>query len=202
MWISVAMTAHGLFLSSSHGEGAPVVKCLCRGTWPPGTSLPPHWFGQQMFHECLIQIIHWKYTKVRLSPSPDWDFLKARLNHNESTTRRNILPAVQQLALGHKAILLEENLPVLPVEATWRLHNCQSLPSKPGATRSIWTRGRWEKSWGLQFEDCWEKFVDHKSRPFQPWYKLKQYSESIGHQLHRILQPLNSLENDFGNLRL
>ncbi|CAD7688087.1 unnamed protein product [Nyctereutes procyonoides] len=41
----------------------------------------------------------------------------------------------------------------------------------------------------LESEDCWEKF-------------LKQYSESIGLWLQRILQPLNSLENDFGNLRL
>nr|XP_055185348.1 DNA dC->dU-editing enzyme APOBEC-3H-like isoform X3 [Nyctereutes procyonoides] len=40
----------------------------------------------------------------------------------------------------------------------------------------------------LEFEDCWEKFVDHEGRPFQPWYKLKQYSESIGRRLQRILQ--------------
>ncbi|XP_072602352.1 DNA dC-_dU-editing enzyme APOBEC-3G-like isoform X1 [Vulpes vulpes] len=40
----------------------------------------------------------------------------------------------------------------------------------------------------LEFKDCWEMFVDHKGRPFQPWYKLKQYSESIGRRLQRILQ--------------
>ncbi|XP_044796791.1 DNA dC-_dU-editing enzyme APOBEC-3H-like isoform X2 [Bubalus kerabau] len=38
-----------------------------------------------------------------------------------------------------------------------------------------------------EFEDCWEQFVDNQSRPFQPWDKLEQYSESIRRRLQRIL---------------
>ena len=44
-------------------------------------------------------------------------FLLLAQNHDESTTRRNILPAVQQ-PTGPKANLPEEDLPVLPAEAT------------------------------------------------------------------------------------
>ncbi|KAM8942688.1 DNA dC-_dU-editing enzyme APOBEC-3H-like [Lycaon pictus] len=75
-------------------------------------------------------------------------------------------------------------------------------PQRAGLLLSRTPEPEYLLSFISEFKDCWEKFVDHKGRPFQPWNKLKQYSESIGRRLQRILQPLNNLENDFRNLRL
>ena len=40
-----------------------------------------------------------------------------------------------------------------------------------------------------EFEHCWETFVDHQGRPFQPWYALDAKSRYLSEQLQRILQP-------------
>uniref|UniRef100_A0A8C3WWT3 single-stranded DNA cytosine deaminase n=1 Tax=Catagonus wagneri TaxID=51154 RepID=A0A8C3WWT3_9CETA len=55
-----------------------------------------------------------------------------------------------------------------------------------------------------EFEDCWEKFVDHQGRCFPSWDKLDQYSESISRRLRTILThwSQNNLEDSFRGLQL
>uniref|UniRef100_A0A9L0STQ9 Apolipoprotein B mRNA-editing enzyme-catalytic polypeptide-like 3Z1b n=1 Tax=Equus caballus TaxID=9796 RepID=A0A9L0STQ9_HORSE len=40
-----------------------------------------------------------------------------------------------------------------------------------------------------EFEHCWETFVDHQGRPFQPWDELDPKSRYLSEQLLHILQP-------------
>ncbi|XP_044635542.1 DNA dC-_dU-editing enzyme APOBEC-3A-like [Equus asinus] len=40
-----------------------------------------------------------------------------------------------------------------------------------------------------EFEHCWETFVDHQGRPFQPWDELDPKSRYLSEQLQHILQP-------------
>nr|XP_020143371.1 DNA dC->dU-editing enzyme APOBEC-3G-like isoform X1 [Microcebus murinus] len=39
------------------------------------------------------------------------------------------------------------------------------------------------------FEHCWDTFVDHQGRPFQPWQGLGKHSRILRRKLRDILQP-------------
>ncbi|KAB0394942.1 hypothetical protein E2I00_013080 [Balaenoptera physalus] len=41
-----------------------------------------------------------------------------------------------------------------------------------------------------EFEHCWETFVDHQGRPFQPWDDLEVVSQHLCEKLQAILQSL------------
>ncbi|KAF6338791.1 apolipoprotein B mRNA editing enzyme catalytic subunit 3H [Rhinolophus ferrumequinum] len=44
-----------------------------------------------------------------------------------------------------------------------------------------------------EFTDCWKNFVDNQERPFQPWEKLKQYSDKVKRRLQKILK-INTID--------
>uniref|UniRef100_H0XUJ0 DNA dC->dU-editing enzyme APOBEC-3G n=1 Tax=Otolemur garnettii TaxID=30611 RepID=H0XUJ0_OTOGA len=39
-----------------------------------------------------------------------------------------------------------------------------------------------------EFEHCWDTFVDHQGRPFQPWQGLQEESQALSRRLQDILQ--------------
>nr|XP_055109253.1 DNA dC->dU-editing enzyme APOBEC-3B isoform X1 [Symphalangus syndactylus] len=39
-----------------------------------------------------------------------------------------------------------------------------------------------------EFEHCWDTFVDHQGRPFQPWDELEEHSQALSGRLQAILQ--------------
>ncbi|XP_003264816.1 DNA dC-_dU-editing enzyme APOBEC-3A isoform X1 [Nomascus leucogenys] len=39
-----------------------------------------------------------------------------------------------------------------------------------------------------EFKHCWDTFVDHQGRPFQPWDGLEEHSQALSGRLQAILQ--------------
>ncbi|XP_008562868.1 PREDICTED: DNA dC-_dU-editing enzyme APOBEC-3G-like, partial [Galeopterus variegatus] len=46
------------------------------------------------------------------------------------------------------------------------------------------------------FRHCWDTFVDHQGRPFQPWHGLDEHSQALWRRLRDILQSQENRRRD------
>ncbi|XP_008562867.1 PREDICTED: DNA dC-_dU-editing enzyme APOBEC-3G-like [Galeopterus variegatus] len=46
------------------------------------------------------------------------------------------------------------------------------------------------------FRQCWDTFVDHQGRPFQPWHGLNEHSQALWRRLRVILQSQENRRRD------